>query len=181
VRGEGRGEDRRQRRYRSVHQAGKPGLHPCQDELAACEQVLLRSRRVAQVLRRELSGSRFMACLGACQIAEQLAGIGIGRARCRGRIELLGLALHVGNLLPDAIETQVLDQPDRASDIEVSNVLPSQWNDELSKPALVDIDQPASVLILLRGHAVKDCCATREVGAQLDGIGRIDPTVLLLC
>jgi len=73
--------------------------------------------------------------------------------------------------------------PDRAmaADVEVCDVLPSQWNDEVPKPAPVDIDQPASVLILLRGHAVKNCSAARELGAQLGGIGRIDPTVLLLC
>src|SRR5262245_24238397 len=122
-----------------------------------------------------------MACLGVCQIAEQLAGFGIGRASCRSGIELLRLALHVGNLLSDPIETQILDQPDRAADIEVSDVLASQWNDEVSKPALVDIDQPAPMLILLRGHAVKNSSAAREVGPQLGGIGRIDPTVLLLC
>ena len=58
----------------------------------------------------------------------------------RSRVELLRLAFHVGNLLPDPIETQVLDQPDGAADIEISDVLPSQWNDEVPKPTPVNID-----------------------------------------
>jgi hypothetical protein len=53
-------------------------------------------------------------------------------------------------------------------------------HDELAEAMPIRLNQPAAVLVLFRGHAVKDRGRCRVFTAQLGRIGGIDPPILLL-
>lgn len=106
LRREGRGEDRRQRRHRTVHQAREARLHPCQHELTPRLVVFLVARAARQ--RRDLKLFRLVLVLtlGGGEIAEQLARVGIGRGLRRADVEIRGVVLHPLGLRADALETR---------------------------------------------------------------------------
>ena len=81
LRREGGGEDRRERRDRSVHQAGEPRLHVGQHELAMRDRVFLGARVSAEMLvLQPLAPFATCAALRRGEIAEELARLRVARA-----------------------------------------------------------------------------------------------------
>src|SRR6185295_13537191 len=114
------------------------------------------------------------------EVAEELACAGVRRPAGSRHIEIPSLALHIHRFLTDAIEAQVLNQPYRPSREKVRHMLATQRYDELAEAMPIRLDQPATVLVLFRGHAVKDRGRCRVFTAQLGRIGGIDAPILLL-
>lgn len=120
-----------------------------------------------------------VACLGCGQITQKLSGRGVAGAGCGGEVELLRILLHRGGLLPDALQREVLDQPDRAPRVIARNMLAPDEGDDLSKTAPVQVNQTAAVFILLLGHPVKDCGAVGVFITQPFSIVTIDARIVL--
>ena len=62
----------------------------------------------------------------------------------------------------------------------VSDVLTADRHDNVAEAAAVGVDQELAVGVLLRRHAVEHGGRGRVVLAQVGGVGRVDPAVLLL-
>ena len=107
LRGEGGGEDRRQRRHRAVHQAGQPRLHIGQDELPPLGLRLLPAARPAGAcLQSEPAGQRLVRLLGGGEIAEQLARLGVARALRRLDVEAVRVGLHLLRLRAHLVDAE---------------------------------------------------------------------------
>jgi hypothetical protein len=93
------------------------------------------------------------------------------------QIEVASFAFHCGRFLADALQTQVLDQPDRGSNKEVGHVLAPYRHDEITKSVPIQVDQRLAMLALFCSHRFEHRSRCRVVGPQLLGISRIDRAV----
>ena len=78
LRGERRGEQRRQRRNRAVHQAGQARLHDLQHEQSRLRRRLFLVRRRRRG-RFQFLGDALVLAFLLGQVAQQLADAGVGR------------------------------------------------------------------------------------------------------
>ena len=178
--GEGGGEDRRQGRHRAVHQAGQAGLDPGQDHLAPRLLVLGFAGRVGQVPRLGLGGHVDVAPLLAGKPVEQPLRLGIAGPRRRVDIEAARVGFHVGGLLADAIDPQVLNQPDRTAGKVAGDVLAPDQGNRIAESPTVLVDQRLVVPVLLAGHLLEHGRGRWIVGPQAVGIVPVDPGIVLL-
>ena len=113
MRGKGRGEQRRQRRDRAVHQSGKTRLYILQHEHAPARFVLLGAHVRTEDLVGQFCRKMLMAFFRLGEIAEQPAHPDVLGLLGGLDVEALGLDLHRLDFLADGVERQVLGQPDR--------------------------------------------------------------------
>ncbi len=99
--------------------------------------ILVAAGVDVEMLLGQLAGRRLMAGLGGGQIAQQLAGGGVGGAGSGGEIEALGVALHHLGLLADPLDPEILDQPDRAPVVVARHMLAPDQRDGRAEPRLV--------------------------------------------
>ena len=121
-----------------------------------------------------------VACFRRGEGAEQAAGLDIGRAAGCRDIEVPRLALHVLRFGPDAVEAQILDQPDRLAAVEIRDMLAPDRQDDLAEALAVEVEQALAVAVLFLRHAVEHRGRGGIAGAQGLGIGLVDAPILLL-
>jgi hypothetical protein len=149
LRGKGGGEDRRERRHRAVHQPGQPRLNPGQHELAVRAVSSVSRASASRCASAASVGTGAVAGLGPGKIAQKLAGGGV-RAALRGlEVEGLGVLLHGGGLVPDAVEAEVFDQPDGAAGVVARDMFAADQRDDLAEAGAVQLDQALAVGVLL--------------------------------
>ena len=127
----------------------------------------------------ELVGFPFMGGLGDGEIPQELARLGVLGALSRGEIERVRLALHVGRLLPNAVEAEILDQPDRLARVEIRDMFAADRQDDVSEPCGVAVDQPVAMLVFLLGHAEEHRRRGRKLPLQAQAVGGIDAPIFL--
>ena len=128
----------------------------------------------------ELVGGGDVAGFRRGEIAEQLACVRMVRTRGRLEIELVRRLLHVGGFLANALEAEVLDQPNRIAGIEAGDVLAPDQRDGVAKAGLVQFDQAMAMLVLFLGHAVEHLGRVGIVLPQPLRVAAVDPRVILL-
>ncbi len=104
MRGERRGEQRRQRRDRPVHQSGETRLHILQDEDAPAGLVLVGTHVWTENLVGQPGGNLLMAFFRLREIAEQPAHPDVLSLLGGLDVETLGLELHGPDFLADGLE-----------------------------------------------------------------------------
>ena len=142
--------------------------------------VLALAGLLVQVMIGERPGRGLMPGLGGGEIAQQAAGGGVLRAGGGAGVEGARLALHLGGLVADRFQAEILHQPDRAAGMEARDMLAPQQRDHLAEPGAVQRDELAAMRVLLGGHALEHRRRGREIGAQPLGIEPVDPRVILL-
>ena len=119
------GEQRRQRRHRTVHQSGKTRLHILQDEYAPARLVLFGAHVGTQDLVGQPCRYVFVAFFRFREIAEQPADADVVGSLGGLDVEPLGFEFHCRGFLADGVERQVFRQPDRAAAQKSSDIIPS--------------------------------------------------------
>ena len=99
--GEGGGEERRERRYRAVHQPSQTGLNDLEHEQALPGRRLSFQRTGRPLRALEFFGQAGVLTLLTRQITEQLTGARIGGLPRGSLVEPPGLQLHQLDLLAD--------------------------------------------------------------------------------
>src|SRR5690606_20343561 len=103
-----------------------------------------------------------------------------GAALCRAIVEVAGRALHSRRLAADLLDAQVLDQPDRTTREIARDMLAPEKRDRPVEAALIIVDQPPAMLVLLGGHLVEHRGGAGIAFAQPRRVGGVDAAVVLL-
>ncbi len=94
-------------------------------------------------------------------------------------VKATGFELHHLDLLPDVIDAQWTDQPDRAALDEALDVMPPDQGNVLAEAASVGLDQAGTMLRFLLAHLVEDLRGVRIRVAQTIGEIAVNTAVLL--
>src|SRR5438309_113834 len=137
LRSECRSENRRQRRNRSIHEAGQTGLNNLQDEQLAIGLLLLRYCVFRKLVLFQFLGAILMRALFLGQIIEQLPNAGVLHASCRALIKTPGLRLHGGSFVADLLQAERVNQPDGTAVNKSFYVLPPNQRDVIAEFAAV--------------------------------------------
>ena len=181
VRGEGGGEQRRQRRHRAVHQSGKTRLHILQHEHAPAGLVFLAART---------SGLRIVSVSSAATFSWPFSASARSPSRrrtptswvCSARldVEALGLELHRLGFLADGVERQVLGQPDRAAAQKSLDVVPADRRQVAAETLFVHFQQHVAMVLFLLGHFLEQLGRVRIALGEVFGEAHVDAAVFLL-
>ena len=133
LRGQRRGEHRRQRGDRPIHQSSQPGLHDLQYEQAPVGFVLAVLDVGLQLGLLQLLGAILVRALFLRQIVQQLANAGVLRAGGGLLVEAAALHFHGAGLIADGVEAERLHQPDRIAMHEAAHVLAADQRDMLAE------------------------------------------------
>ena len=155
LRGEGRGEQRRQRRHGTVHQSHQPRLNDLeQEELPGGFRLgLLLARRLPGGI--ELAGKDFVPPLGLGQIAQQLARFGVGGPLDRPVVEPLRLQFHQRHLARARVARPRADRLQRVAAHEAPHVFPLQQGNLRAVLVPEQLHQPVPVRVLLLTHGIE--------------------------
>src|SRR3984885_7983965 len=177
---ERRREHRAERRDRAVHQADQPWLDDLQNEAPLLVLVFAAAGRGGQDLLLEPGGDLVVLLLLLGQVAEQLAGRSVGGARQGLSIEARRGALHLARMRAHRVDAQGPLMPHWLQwDVTADVIAPYQGN-MIAEFRNEEIDEPASMAVLLRRHLVEDFCACRVIVVQAVGEIGENARVLLL-
>ncbi len=118
--------------------------------------------------------------LGAFEIAQQLAGIGILGVPDRLGIKPGSVLLHFAGLVAYGFQVEFSHQPDRLACVKAAHMLAPDRHDGGPEPRGVAVDQQAPVPVFLGGHAIENRRAGRIIFPQPLGIGSVDAAIFLL-
>ena len=180
MRCKGGGEQRRQRRHRSVHQSGETGLHILQDEHAPARLVLLRAHVGAEELVGQPRRYVFVTLLRLREIPEQPADPDILTLFRRLDIEALGFELHRRGFLADGVERQVLGQPYWTTAQKSFDVVSANRRKVAAKALLVHFQQHVAMAFFLLRHFFEYLCRFRITLGEIFGEAHVDAAVFLL-
>src|ERR1043166_17889 len=125
MRRESRGEQRRQRGDRAIHQTGETRLQGLKQEQSLRLRLLIR----AQLGFRDLFGRVRVAAFLFGELAEKLTNPWVTRSPRRCFVEALGLELHACGSALHCFKAERTHKPDWTSVDETTNVLPAdQWH-----------------------------------------------------
>ena len=121
-----------------------------------------------------------MRRLGLGQVAEQLADRRVGAALGGLQIEAVGVGLHLLGLGAHRLYALGRDLARRLRAGRAADLAPGDVGQVPAEALAVEVDQGAAMLVLLRGHVVKEARGGGIVGAQVLGEVGVDAPVLLL-
>ena len=180
MRRKGRGEQRRQRRHRPVHQAGKARLHILQNEHAPAGLVLLRAHIGLEDLVGQPGRGLFVAFFRFREIAEQPADADILGLFGGLDVKPLGFELHRPDFLADGVERQILGQPDRTAAQKSLDVVSANGRKIWAETLFVHLQQHVAMAFFLLGHFLEDLGRFRITLRQILREGHVDAAVFLL-
>ncbi len=179
MRGEGCGEQWRQRRYRTVHQPGEPRLHILQHEHAPARLVLFGAHIGAEDLVGQSGRQVLVRFFRLGEIAEQPAYADILGLSGGLDVKLLGLELHGLDFLADGVERQVLGQPDRTAFQEALDVFAADRRQMRPKALFIEFEQHVPMAAFFLGHLLEDLGGVRVAFGEVFGEGHVNAAVLL--
>ena len=180
VGGEGGGEQRRQRRDGTVHQAGEAGLHVLQHELLAALDILAALGGAVEVLLLQRADGALVGLLHGGEIVEQAAGGDVAGLPRRALVVGGGSRLARRHLAPDRLQRLVAHQPHRTPRAAALNVLAPDRHEVGAEAPLVGGEQVAPVAVLDLRHALEHLGRRRVAAVQVLGEIGVDARVLLL-
>ncbi len=142
--------------------------------------ILLAPRIRIEMLGRKVIGAGLVLALRGGKIAQKLAGVGILGLLGGAPVEFRRLALHRLGFVADAVEAEILNQPDRTPGIEPGHMLAPDERDDITEARPVPVDQPVAVDVLFLRHRVEDFRRGGIVFPQALGIAAVDARVVLL-
>ena len=180
LRGEGGGENGRQRRDRTVHQTGQTGLNIGEQELTLFGFTLLSSCILGQVLVTQHGGHILMSAFRLGKITQQLARGGIGDVFYRLVVKADGLRFHPFRLFANCFERQILDEPIRLALIKATNMLAPDKRNDLAKPRPVLLDQHIAVGLLDLSHIIENARRLGILRFEMRRVGPVNAGIILL-
>ncbi len=180
VGGEGRREQRRERRDRAIHQAGEARLHVLQHEHAARSLVLLGAGRLGEDLLAELLGEVLVRRFLLGETVEEFAHRGVAGGACGRAVEARGLVFHVLRIFAHLGEAERAHEPERPVLHEALHVLAPNQREVFAEFRSIEVEQHRAVAHLLVRHLVEDLGGGRISLAQPFRESAIDAVVLLL-
>ena len=177
---ESRGEHRRERRHRTVHQADQAGLDDLQDKPPALVLGFVAPGGVGQHSLLEAGGELVVLVLVLGEIAEQLADRRVGRAGQGLTVEARRGALHVVSVLARRFEAERLHLPNRLLRNIAADVLAAHERNVVAEFRHEEIDEPAPMRVLLGRHLVEHFGGRRVIVVQAVGEIGENARVLLL-
>ena len=151
-----------------------------QQEQPALGLALLDLGIRREVLEAELHRQRFMALLGFGQVEQQLLHLRIPGAFRRLAVEAVILELNHFRPLAHLLDIHLADGPGRLVAHEPSYVAAPDQRHEVAEFLLVEIGEPAPVLVLLLRHFHEHLGGSRIGFHQRMGKPRISARVVVL-
>ncbi len=178
--GESRGEERRQRRDRAVHQPGETGLDILQNEIALLPCVFLLALGGVQIFVLDVGRDGFVALFDLGEIGEQCPDGRVLRLRRGLDVEIVGFGFAEIDFRADLRERQIADEPDRPPLHETADIGPPDRQEIRAKFVVIGLQQRVAVRRFDIGHVGKYFRRGRITFAQILGERRIDPVVVVL-
>ena len=178
--GEGRREQWRQRRNRAIHKSDQAGLDDLQQEKPALGLTLLDLGVRRQMLEAQLDGERLVAFFGLGQFVEEFFDQRILAALGRLLVEAVVLKFDHLGALPHLLDVHLADGPGRLVLDEAIDIAAPDEGHEIAKFLLIEIGQPAPVIMLFFRHFHEDLGGGRIGVHQRMGKAAVSAGIVIL-
>src|SRR6476620_10598753 len=180
MRRKGGGKERRQSRYRAVHETDETGLNDLQEEELAARILLFEPGIRGEMLQSQPVGKRGVALLRRGEVVQELLDRRIGGPFRRLGIEAYVFELENLGALAHRIEAHLLLQPYRLVLDEAADVASPDQRNEIAEFLPIGFGQSAPVFMLLFRHFDKHIRGSRKFVPELVGEGRISARIIVL-
>src|ERR1700722_6662265 len=111
-------------------------------------------------------GQSAVLALGVVEIAEELAGGSVGDRAKPSLVKLPRLEFHQLRLLPDGLDAERTDEPDRFPMHEAFHILAADERNMLAETPAVIIEQVAAMPALFGRHGVEKLRRSRVIRCE---------------
>jgi hypothetical protein len=174
------GEERRESRYRTVHQAREPWLNEAKHEMPARGLVLLLDLPRRFLCGVHALGGLLVLLLFVRKVAEELSDRCIAGLLCGGFVKAARFDLHQGGFPAGFLRADTRRQPRWPSNCESFHILPANERDVFAKLCLVKVEQAVTMARLFVRHSNEKLGSSGIVRAEFFSKIAVNAAVFLL-